>query len=83
MEDRLSLREGFYLLAQQTMTENFARLTRQPESSYGRPHYRLQAMPHQLSTEIKGRQYVVIGAGGGKSGAPSGGTYVAFALPEE
>ncbi len=30
--------------------------------------------------EIKGRQYVVIGAGGGKWGAPSGGTYVAFAL---
>jgi quinoprotein glucose dehydrogenase len=32
--------------------------------------------------EISGRQFVVIGAGGGKSGAPSGGTYVAFALPE-
>jgi quinoprotein glucose dehydrogenase len=31
--------------------------------------------------EIAGRQYVVIAAGGGKSGAPSGGTYVAFALP--
>ena len=31
---------------------------------------------------MHGRQYVVIGAGGGKSGAPSGGTYVAFALPE-
>ena len=31
--------------------------------------------------EIDGRQFVVIGAGGGKSGAPSGGSYVAFALP--
>ncbi|MBI4907880.1 MAG: PQQ-binding-like beta-propeller repeat protein [Acidobacteria bacterium] len=31
--------------------------------------------------EWKGKQYIVIGAGGGKSGAPSGGTYVAFALP--
>ncbi len=31
--------------------------------------------------EVKGRQYVVIAAGGGKSGAPSGGSYVAFALP--
>jgi quinoprotein glucose dehydrogenase len=31
--------------------------------------------------EVKGRQFVVIGAGGGKSGAPSGGKYVAFALP--
>lgn len=31
--------------------------------------------------EINGKQYVVIGAGGGKSGAPSGGKYVAFALP--
>jgi quinoprotein glucose dehydrogenase len=30
--------------------------------------------------EVNGRQYVVIAAGGGKSGAPSGGTYVAFAL---
>jgi quinoprotein glucose dehydrogenase len=31
--------------------------------------------------EVNGRQFVVIGAGGGKSGNPSGGTYVAFALP--
>ena len=31
--------------------------------------------------EVNGREYVVIAAGGGKSGAPSGGTYVAFALP--
>jgi len=31
--------------------------------------------------QIKGKQYIVIAAGGGKSGAPSGGTYVAFALP--
>jgi quinoprotein glucose dehydrogenase len=30
--------------------------------------------------EIKGRQYIVIAAGGGKSGEPSGGSYVAFAL---
>jgi quinoprotein glucose dehydrogenase len=33
--------------------------------------------------EVDGTQFVVIGAGGGKSGAPSGGSYVAFALPEE
>jgi quinoprotein glucose dehydrogenase len=31
--------------------------------------------------EVNGRQYVVIAAGGGKSSAPSGGSYVAFALP--
>jgi quinoprotein glucose dehydrogenase len=31
--------------------------------------------------EVDGKEYVVIGAGGGKRGAPSGGTYVAFALP--
>jgi quinoprotein glucose dehydrogenase len=31
--------------------------------------------------EVNGRQYIVVGAGGGKSGAPSGGSYVAFALP--
>ena len=30
---------------------------------------------------VDGRQYVVIAAGGGKWGAPSGGTYVAFTLP--
>jgi quinoprotein glucose dehydrogenase len=30
---------------------------------------------------VDGRQYVVIACGGGKNGAPSGGTYVAFALP--
>ena len=29
-----------------------------------------------------GRQFVVVGAGGGKWGAPSGGSYVAFALPK-
>jgi quinoprotein glucose dehydrogenase len=32
--------------------------------------------------EVNGKQYVVIAAGGGKSGNPSGGSYVAFALPE-
>ena len=31
---------------------------------------------------INGRQYVVISAGGGKSGRPSGGQIVAFALPQ-
>ena len=31
--------------------------------------------------EAAGKQYVVIAAGGGKWGAPSGGSYVAFALP--
>jgi len=30
---------------------------------------------------VDGRQYIVISCGGGKNGAPSGGTYVAFALP--
>ncbi|MCC6586294.1 MAG: PQQ-binding-like beta-propeller repeat protein [Bryobacterales bacterium] len=32
--------------------------------------------------QANGRQFVVIAAGGGKSGAPSGGSYVAFALPQ-
>ena len=32
--------------------------------------------------QVGGKQYVVIAAGGGKSGAASGGSYVAFALPE-
>jgi quinoprotein glucose dehydrogenase len=32
--------------------------------------------------EVDGRQYVVIAAGGGKLGEPSGGSYVAFALPK-
>jgi quinoprotein glucose dehydrogenase len=31
--------------------------------------------------EVNGRQFVVIAAGGGKWGAPSGGSYVAFSLP--
>jgi len=30
--------------------------------------------------EVNGRQYIVIGAGGGKWGNPSGGSYHAFAL---
>ena len=30
---------------------------------------------------MSGKQYIVIACGGGKNGAPSGGTYVAFALP--
>ena len=30
---------------------------------------------------MDGKQYIVIACGGGKNGAPSGGTYVAFALP--
>ena len=31
---------------------------------------------------VGGRQYVVIAAGGGKLGSPSGDDYIAFALPE-
>jgi quinoprotein glucose dehydrogenase len=31
--------------------------------------------------EVNGKQYVVIACGGGKSGRPSGGSYVAFSLP--
>ena len=30
---------------------------------------------------VNGKQYIVIAAGGGKNGAPSGGTFVAFSLP--
>ncbi len=33
--------------------------------------------------EADGRQFVVIGAGGGKDNGPSGGVYVAFALPRD
>ncbi len=33
--------------------------------------------------EVDGRELVVIAAGGGKWGAPSGGSYVAFALPSQ
>jgi quinoprotein glucose dehydrogenase len=32
--------------------------------------------------EVNGRQFVVIAAGGGKSGTSSGGSYIAYALPE-
>jgi quinoprotein glucose dehydrogenase len=31
--------------------------------------------------EVNGKQYIVIACGGGKSKAPSGGSYIAFALP--
>jgi quinoprotein glucose dehydrogenase len=31
---------------------------------------------------VNGKQYIVIACGGGKNGAKSGGTYVAFALPD-
>ena len=31
---------------------------------------------------VNGKQYIVIACGGGKNDAPSGGTYVAFALPD-
>ena len=33
--------------------------------------------------EVDGHQYVVVAAGGGKMGTPSGDRYVAFALPRE
>ena len=33
--------------------------------------------------EVDGREYVVIGAGGGKWGKLSGGSYIAFTLPED
>jgi quinoprotein glucose dehydrogenase len=33
--------------------------------------------------EADGREFIVIAAGGGKSNDPSGGSYVAFALPKE
>jgi quinoprotein glucose dehydrogenase len=33
--------------------------------------------------EAGGREYIVIACGGGKSKDPSGGSYLAFALPEE
>jgi quinoprotein glucose dehydrogenase len=32
--------------------------------------------------QVDGREFIVIGCGGGKSKAPTGGTYVAFALPD-
>jgi hypothetical protein len=36
-----------------------------------------------ITYEVNGRQFVVIAAGGGKDpGSPSGGMYVAFALPK-
>jgi len=33
--------------------------------------------------QVDGKQYVVIAAGGGKLGTPSGDVYLAFALPDE
>lgn len=36
-----------------------------------------------ITYAVDGRQYVVIAAGGGKLGEPSGSSYVAFALPDQ
>jgi quinoprotein glucose dehydrogenase len=36
-----------------------------------------------ITYAVDGRQYVVIAAGGGKLGEPSGSSYIAFALPDE
>jgi quinoprotein glucose dehydrogenase len=33
--------------------------------------------------EVNGRQFVVVAAGSGKTSGPSGGMYVAFALPRQ
>ena len=46
--------------------------TRLPAGGYATP----------ATYAIRGRQYVVIAAGGGKMGTPPGDAYVAFALPE-
>jgi quinoprotein glucose dehydrogenase len=35
-----------------------------------------------ITYAVEGRQYLVVAAGGGKLGQPSGSSYVAFALPE-
>ncbi len=32
---------------------------------------------------VDGRQFIVVAAGGGKLGVPSGSKYVAFALPQD
>ncbi|HEY0176180.1 MAG TPA: hypothetical protein VGC08_07375 [Pedobacter sp.] len=34
------------------------------------------------SYQVKGRQYIVVAAGGTKYGLKPGGTYIAFALPQ-
>lgn len=46
--------------------------TRLPAGGYATP----------ATYEVNGRQFVVIAAGGGKMGTPSGDAYVAFALPQ-
>jgi quinoprotein glucose dehydrogenase len=46
--------------------------TRLPAGGYATP----------ATYEVGGKQYVVIAAGGGKIGTPSGDTFVAFALPD-
>ena len=52
-----------------------------PASCCGRRRCRPRATRRRRCTKSNGKQYVVIAAGGGKSDAPSGGSYVAFALP--
>ena len=52
------------------------------ERCCGRRRCRPPATRRPAVYEVGGKQYVVIAAGGGKWGAPGGGTYVAFALPQ-
>ena len=80
--DRHRRRAGVHR-ARRTSIGSSARSTRRPARCCGRRRCRSRATPRRRRIEVDGRQFVVIAAGGGKGrrDEPSGGTYVAFALP--
>ena len=67
--------------ARRTTTASSAPSTPRPARCSGRRRCRPRGTRRRRSTTVDGRQFVVIAAGGGKWGAPSGGSYVAFTLP--
>jgi len=73
LRDRLLLLQGDLL--DQT---SIASVLDQAESSTTLP---FSATGTPATYEVAGRQFVIVPAGGGKDGGPSGGLYVAFALP--
>ena len=82
MAARSSLQVELYLLRPLFTTKRFVRLTAIRVSCCGRRTCRIPGLATPVTYMVDGKQYVVIATGGGKDPkSPSGGEYVAFALP--
>ena len=55
---------------------------RDGQAAVGARRCRRRGTRRRRTYMVDGVQYIVIACGGGKNGAKSGGTYVAFALPK-